>query len=119
LECDDDDGATYTSLGGTSIAWGLNSVIAGHPLATASDVVSVNGFRCRGETGTPIGLYRHVVPAANLVIPASDPGNTPATAFPVPMSPTPWMIGETSLPAMLTGTSSMPTLVRPSSWLWI
>jgi hypothetical protein len=44
LECDDDDGATYTSLGGTFIAYGLNSVIAGHPLATASDVVSVNGF---------------------------------------------------------------------------
>jgi hypothetical protein len=36
LECDDDDGATYTSIGGTFIAWGLNSVIAGHPLATAS-----------------------------------------------------------------------------------
>jgi hypothetical protein len=96
LECDDDDGATYTSLGGTFIAWGANSVIAGHPLATASDVVSVNGFGggAVGEAGNPYRLYRHVVPAANLVIPPSDPGNTPATAFPVPTSPTPWMIGE-------------------------
>jgi hypothetical protein len=98
LECDDDDGATYTSLGSpsTSIAFGLNSVIAGHPLATASDVVSVNGFLggAVGETGNPYRLYRHVVPAANLVIPGSDPGNTPATAFPVPTSPTPWMIGQ-------------------------
>ena len=96
LECDDDDGATYTSLGGTFIAWGANSVIAGHPLATASDVVSVNGFGggAVGEAGNPYRLYRHVVPAANLVIPPSDPGNTPATAFPVPTAPTPWMIGE-------------------------
>jgi hypothetical protein len=98
LECDDDDGATYTSLGSppTFIAYGLNSVIAGHPLATASDVVSVNGFGggAVGEAGNPYRLYRHVVPAANLVIPPSDPGNTPATAFPVPTSPTPWMIGE-------------------------
>jgi hypothetical protein len=92
LECDDDDGATYTSLGGTDIAWGFNSVIAGHPLATASDVVSVNGWG--GAAVDPYRLYRHVVPAANLVIPGSDPGNTPATAFPVPTSPTPWMIGE-------------------------
>jgi hypothetical protein len=96
LECDDDDGATYTSLAGTFIAYGANSVIAGHPLATASDVVSVNGFGggAVGEAGNPYRLYRHVVPAANLVIPPSDPGNTPATAFPVPTSPTPWMIGE-------------------------
>jgi hypothetical protein len=92
LECDDDDGATYTSLLGTSIAFGLNSVIAGHPLATTSDVVSVNGWG--GAAVDPYRLYRHVVPAANLVIPGSDPGNTPATAFPVPTSPTPWMIGE-------------------------
>jgi hypothetical protein len=98
LECDDDDGATYTSLGSppTFIAYGLNSVIAGHPLATASDVVSVNGWggSAVGEAGNPYRLYRHVVPAANLVIPPSDPGNTPATAFPVPTAPTPWMIGE-------------------------
>jgi hypothetical protein len=96
LECDDDDGATYTSLLGTSIAYGFNSVIAGHPLATASDVVSVNGFLGDpvGEAGNPYRLYRHVVPAANLVIPGSDPGNTPTTAFPVPTSPTPWMIGQ-------------------------
>jgi hypothetical protein len=94
LECDDDDGATYTSLGPppTFIAWGFNSVIAGHPLATASDVVSVNGYGSAAVD--PYRLYRHVVPAANLVIPPSDPGNTPATAFPVPTSPTPWMIGE-------------------------
>jgi hypothetical protein len=92
LECDDDDGDTYTSLGGTFIAHGFNSVIAGHPLATASDVVSVNRFG--GGAVDPYRLYRHVVPAANLVIPPSDPGNTPATAFPVPTSPTPWMIGE-------------------------
>jgi hypothetical protein len=92
LECDDDDGATYTSLGGTFIAWGLNSVIAGHPLATASDVVSVNGFGSAAVD--PYRLYRHVVPAANLVFPPSDPGDTTLTAFPVPMSPTPWMIGE-------------------------
>jgi hypothetical protein len=99
LECDDDDGATYASLGppGTPIAWGLNSVIAGHPLATASDVVSVNGFSSGpvGKAGNPYRLYRHVVPAANLVIPPpGDPGHTPADAFPVPTSPTPWMIGE-------------------------
>jgi hypothetical protein len=97
LECDDYDGDTYTSLAGTStIAYRFNSVIAGHPLATASDVVSVNGFNGRavGEAGNPYRLYRHVVPAANLVIPGSDPGDTPATAFPVPTSPTPWMIGE-------------------------
>jgi hypothetical protein len=96
LECDDDDGATYTSIGGTFIAYGLNSVIAGHPLATASDVVSVNGWggSAVGESGNPYRLYRHVVPAANLVIPPGDPGNTPATAFPVPTAPTPWMIGE-------------------------
>jgi hypothetical protein len=94
LECDDDDGATYTSLGppSTDIAWGFNSVIAGHPLATASSVVSVNGYGSAAVD--PYRLYRHVVPAANLVIPPSDPGDTPATAFPVPMSPTPWMIGE-------------------------
>jgi hypothetical protein len=92
LECDDDDGATYTSIGGTSIAWGANSVIAGRPLGTASDVVSVNGYG--GAAVDPYRLYRHVVPAANLVIPPSDPGNTPATAFTVPTSPTPWMIGE-------------------------
>jgi hypothetical protein len=92
LECDDDDGATYTSLAGTFIAHGFNSVIAGHPLATASDVVSVNRFG--GGAVDPYRLYRHVVPAANLVIPGSDPGHTPITAFPVPESPTPWMIGE-------------------------
>lgn len=92
VECDDDDGATYSSLGGTFIAWGLNSVIAGHPLPAASSFVAVNGFG--GAAVDPYRLYRHVVPAANLVIPPSDPGNTPATAFPIPTSPTPWMIGE-------------------------
>jgi hypothetical protein len=97
LECDDDDGATYTSIGGTFIAHGFNSVIAGHPLATASDVVSVNGWF--GAAVDPYRLYRHVVPAANLVTFSSDPGNTPATAFPVPTAPTPWMIGERIDPA--------------------
>jgi hypothetical protein len=118
LECDDDDGATYTSINGTFIAFGLNSVIAGHPLATASDVVSVNGFG--GAAVDPYRLYRHVVPAANLVFPPSDPGNTTATAFPVPTGPTPWMIGERIDP---TGDADWYAFYanagRPSSWLWI
>lgn len=91
-ECDDDDGATYDSLGSTFIAWGFNSIIAGHPLPAASSFVAVNGFG--GAAVDPYRLYRHVVPAANLVIPPSDPGNTTGTAFPIPTSPTPWMIGE-------------------------
>lgn len=98
LECDDDDGATYNSLGGTFIAYDLNSLIAGHPLATTNDVVSAHGWGGDplGEPTDPYRLYRHVVPAANLVVYTIDPpGAVPVEDIPaVPETPTPWMIGQ-------------------------
>jgi len=93
LECDDDDGDTYTSLLlDTPIAYVLNSVIAGHPLGSSSDVVAVHGWG--GGPVDPYRLYRHVVPAANLVVYPIDPGDSVDTAVDVPTTPTPWMIGQ-------------------------
>ncbi len=91
LECDDEDGATYTSLGGTLIAYDYNSVIAGHPITNPFYLALVGYGAAQVD---PHRIYIHLVPPGNLVEYTTDPPASPAGAPPVPATPTPWMIGQ-------------------------
>jgi hypothetical protein len=85
-ECDDDDGASYTNFPPTGGGSGLNSVIAGHPLASGTNTLQVVRFG-GGDIG-PHDLYIHITGGTGTELNESEPNDSIGTATPIPPLPT-------------------------------
>jgi hypothetical protein len=85
-ECDDDDGASYTNFPPTGGGSGLNSVIAGHPLASGTNTLQVVGFG-GGDIG-PHDLYIHITGGTGTEFNESEPNDSIGTATSIPPLPT-------------------------------
>jgi hypothetical protein len=85
-ECDDDDGASYTNFPPTGGGSGLNSVIAGHPLASGTNTLQV--IRYGGGDIGPHDLYIHITGGAGTEFNESEPNDSISTATPIPPLPT-------------------------------
>jgi hypothetical protein len=85
-ECDDDDGAFYTNFPPTGGGGSLNSVIAGHPLASGTNTLQVVRFG-GGDIG-PHDLYIHITGGTGTEFNESEPNGSTGTATPIPPLPT-------------------------------
>jgi hypothetical protein len=85
-ECDDDDGYSYTNFPPTGGGSGLNSVIAGHPLAAGTNTLQV--IRYGGGDIGPHDLYIHITGGTGTEFNESEPNGSTGTATPIPPLPT-------------------------------
>jgi hypothetical protein len=119
-ECDDDDGASYTNFPPTGGGSGLNSVIAGHPLASGTNTLQVVRFG-GGDIG-PHDLYIHITGGTGTEFNESEPNDSISTATPIPPLPT-CSVAYSAAPGAnpqkpgTPYTETLPGVAAPGNWV--
>jgi hypothetical protein len=119
-ECDDDDGASYTNFPPTGGGGGLNSVIAGHPLASGTNTLQVVRFG-GGDIG-PHDLYIHITGGTGTEFNESEPNDSIGTATPIPPLPT-CSVAYSAAPGAnpqkpgTPYTETLPGVAAPGNWV--
>jgi|GEM_PF-2685982 len=119
-ECDDDDGASYTNFPPTGGGGTLNSVIAGHPLASGTNTLEV--VRYGGGDVGPHDLYIHITGGTGTELYEVENNDSISDATPIPPLPV-CSVAYSEAPGASPQkpgtpyTETLPSVAAPGNWV--